>query len=130
MSMWTPQLRKLPLKNKHRHSNRWRRGRLSSSRMMTMMMTTRRRFQAPTTLINMLTCRFQRNSRKCLNTYSDISHRRLNWTQRSSLSSQTTSLQSARLMPSSRCQSPTVRRKIWVLQFSTNPASTPKTRLS
>ena len=130
MLMWTPQLRKLPLKNKHRHSNRWRRGRLSSSRMMTMMMTTRRRFQAPTTLINMLTCRFQQNSRKCLNTYSDISHRRLNWTQRSSLSSQTTSLQLARSMPSSRCQSPTDRRKILVLQFWMNPASTPKTRLS
>ena len=129
MSMWTPQLRKLPLRNKHKHSNRWRRDRLSSSRMMTMMTMTRRRFQAPTTQINMLTCRFQRNSKKCLNTYSDTNHKRLNWTQRSSLSSQTTFPQLARSMPSSRCQSRTERRKIWVLQFWTNLASTPKTRL-
>lgn len=128
MSMWTPKLRKLLLK-RLKHNNRCSRDRLSNSnKMTTMMMTMRRRFQAPITPINMLTCRFQRNSKKCLNTYSDTSHKRLNWKQRSSPSFQITFPLSVRLMPSSRCQSPMDRKKTLVLQFSTNPVSIPKTR--
>ena len=97
---------------------------------MTRTTMTRKRFQAPTTRTHMPTCPFRKKSRKYLSTSSGTSPRRLILRPRLSPSSQTTSLQSVRSMPSSRCQSPTDRRKIWVLQFSTNPASTPKTRQS
>ena len=127
MSMWTHKLRKQLLKRLRHNSNRYSRDKLSS-KMMKMTMKTRRKFQAPITQINMLTCRFQLSSEKCLNTYSVINHKRLNQTQRSNLLSQTTSLLSEKLMLSSRCQSLMDRRKISVFKFLTNLALILKTR--